>query len=144
MAAAEIVHEDADAEGMQVPERAQRHLDVLDQQTLRHLQHETLRLEVERLEHLRYLAYEISLGELTHREVDPHRLRVVVFVLAAPQLTLPARLFEHPAPDIGDEPRVFGDVDEIARRHEPALRVLPPQQRFDGHDAAAVERHDWL
>src|SRR4029078_13021191 len=42
--------------------------------------------------------------------------------------------------DVADEARLLGDVDELTGRDEPALRMLPPEQRLDRHDPAAVER----
>src|SRR4029079_4687891 len=113
VAAAEIVHEDANAEPIQLAERPQRHIDVLDEEILRDFQRQPLGLEAECLEDLCDLAHEAALRELPHREVYPHRLRRIVAVLAPPDLALPTRLLEHPPADVADEARLLGDVDEL-------------------------------
>ena len=48
-------------------------------------------------------------------------------MLAPPELTLATGLLEYPAADVRDDPRLFGDVNELARRNETALGMLPPE-----------------
>ena len=67
MAAAEIVHEDAHAELVQLTQRAQRHVDVLDEQILGHFQGQSLWFETQGLQDLAHLACKTALSELTHR-----------------------------------------------------------------------------
>ena len=50
-----------------------------------------------------------------------------------------AHLVEHPVADRHDEAGLLGDVDELARRHQPAHRVLPAQERLLGHAFAGWE-----
>src|SRR6476646_8121185 len=117
---------------------------MFDQQILGHLERQPLRLEAECLQHIRHLPHQTALDQLSNREVDPHRLRRIVAVLAAPHLALTARLLEHPAADFRDETRLFGDVNEIAWRHQTALWMFPTQQCFDSDDSPTVQRDNGL
>ncbi len=53
-----------------------------------------------------------------------------------PPLRLPARLLDHPRADRHDEPGLLGDVDELAGHEQPALGMVPSQQRLDADDAS--------
>ena len=55
----------------------------------------------------------------------------------APLLQLAQCLAQHPFADVDDDVAVFDDGQELHRRHDAALRMLPAQQRFHADDAAA-------
>jgi hypothetical protein len=59
-------------------------------------------------------------------------------------LGVPATLAQDPAADRDDQAGLLGDRDELVRRHEPALGVVPAQQRLHAGDAAVLEAHDGL
>ena len=83
-----------------------------------------------------------DLLELAQREVHGHHEGLEAGL--APRLVLAAGLFEDPAADRDDQPRLLGERDEVQRRHEPAGRVHPAQERLDARDASALELHDGL
>ena len=55
-----------------------------------------------------------------------------------------AGLAQGPRADLQDQGALLGDRDELARREQPALGVLPAHERLDRVQRAAVERHDRL
>jgi hypothetical protein len=61
-----------------------------------------------------------------------------------PRGALPARALEHQPPERDDEPGLLGERDEVGRRHEPALRVVPAHERLDAHGAPRLELDDGL
>ena len=61
-----------------------------------------------------------------------------------PRRHLPARLVERQPADVDDHAGVFGDGNEVRRRHQPAHRVAPAQQRLESGDAAGAQRDDRL
>jgi hypothetical protein len=60
------------------------------------------------------------------------------------QRRLPAGLAQHPAADRHDQAGLLGERDELERRHEPALGVVPAHERLDAGDPAVVELDDRL
>ena len=61
-----------------------------------------------------------------------------------PSGDLAARLAKDPAADRQDRAVLFGDLDEVARRHEAALRVLPAHEGLDAREPAGLEVDDRL
>src|SRR5690242_9597181 len=57
---------------------------------------------------------------------------------------LGASLGQHPLIDLHHYADFLGQAEEIVRRDEAALRMLPPNQRLDGMQAVAGEREDRL
>ncbi len=57
----------------------------------------------------------------------------------APARHLRTRLFDHPFTDLDDEAGLFGDRNELRRRHQAQARPHPAQQRL-GADHAAREQ----
>ena len=53
-------------------------------------------------------------------------------MVLTPRLRLAARLLEHPAPDLLDQPTLLRDRDELARAHEAARIVVGLPRRLDG------------
>ena len=56
--------------------------------------------------------------------------------VALPGRRLAARLLEHLQPQLGDQPGLLGDRDELERRDHPALGMLPADERL-GRDRVA-------
>ena len=75
-------------------------------------------------------------AELHRRNV--HRETQRVKSRRMPCGRLPTRLFEYPLADRDDEPRFFGQRNEVVRANETDVRSIPTQQGFDTcHRAAA-------
>ena len=83
--------------------------------------------------------------ELASRQVDAHR-GCPAWVGKLPGGGLAAGLHEHPLAQRHDQARLLGHRDEIDRRDEAALGMLPADQRFDFDDAlfVVVQREDGL
>src|SRR5207342_44672 len=56
----------------------------------------------------------------------------------------PGGLVDHPAPDLGDQPGLLGDVEEERRGEQAAQRVVPAQQGLAADDPAAGQVDDRL
>ena len=56
-----------------------------------------------------------------------------------PRPGLKAGFAQHPASDRAYEPALFRDVDELRRRHQPARRMGPADQRFGAGDRSGPE-----
>ena len=89
---------------------------------------------------------EVGLRELAGRQVHRHRERRRPRGRSSRHChQLAARLLEHPRADRHDEPGLLGQVDELVRRDQPALGVLPAHQRLGARRSVAVgERDDRL
>ncbi len=61
-----------------------------------------------------------------------------------PAVHLPARLAQHPLAERDDHAGLFRDRDEVYRRDEAALRVLPADERLEAAQAEVFERDDGL
>ena len=57
---------------------------------------------------------------------------------------LAAGLLEDGAAEGDDEARLFGQGDELRRRHQSALGVLPAHEGLEARDPAVVHAHDGL
>ena len=64
--------------------------------------------------------------------------------LVGPARELCADLVQHPATDRQDQPGVFGDLDELVGRDQPAVGVAPAQQRLETHQSLVGKVDDWL
>jgi hypothetical protein len=49
---------------------------------------------------------------------------------------LPTRFFEHPLSQPEDQPRVFGDIDELGGEQKPARGMMPTNQGLHADDRA--------
>ena len=63
---------------------------------------------------------------------------------AAPALRLSGGAAKHPIADLDDEPRLFRDRDEFARRHVAVFGMAPAGERFGLDDAARADLNDRL
>lgn len=78
------------------------------------------------------------------REIDAQHQGRPGGVGRLPRLQLEAGRAEHEQAERLDEPGVLGEGDDVARGHEPELRVCPAQQRFEAGDRSAGEGDDRL
>ena len=83
-----------------------------------------------------------GVAELARRDVEEVR---DVQALGLPGGGLAAALLDHPAPERLDQARVLGGGDELQRRHQAALGILPAHERLDAGDADVVleVEHRW-
>ena len=81
-------------------------------------------------------ADQVLLPELARREVDRDPQARMPRL---PRLRLRAGFAQHPFADRHDEAGLLGERDELGRRHQPMVRLLPAQQRLGADDAAAGE-----
>ncbi len=72
-----------------------------------------------------------------HVHGHPQRWQAVLL----PQPVLPAGLAQHPFADRTDQAGVLGQRDEVRRRDQAALRMLPADQGLDAGDQAAAQVH---
>ena len=82
--------------------------------------------------------------ELHGRDVDADADLAALRQPRLPDLDLAARLGEHPPSQWNNLPRLLGDRDELRRRDQAALRVLPADQRLDAEQIARVQFDDRL
>ena len=79
---------------------------------------------------------EMSIAQLHRRDVDRHGEPPA---LLPPEPCLPARLAQHPRPKWTDQAVGLGQRDELVWQHQPALGVVPADQRLDTGEAAAAK-----
>ena len=61
-----------------------------------------------------------------------------------PRAHLPAGLAQHEPADRDDQPGLLGQRDEVQRRDQPAVGVLPADQRLDAGQPAGRQFDDRL
>src|SRR6185437_14335306 len=81
-------------------------------------------------------------SDLTCRYVHAHGQ--IAAEPSPPARGLPARLLEHPAPDLDDLTGLLGEPDEVGRLEQAARRMLPANECLDANDAPALELDDGL
>ena len=140
VAGAEVVDRDRDAELLQAPERAERDVGVLHGERLGDLELEQPRRQPGFLERLRHHLGELRIVELPRREVD----RDLQAALGADEGRPAAGFAQHPFADLEDQAALLGDLDELARRHQAALGMLPAHQRLVADHFAALRLDDAL
>jgi hypothetical protein len=59
--------------------------------------------------------------------------------LVRPIPVLPERLLQHVRGEPGDQPRLLGEREELHRRQQPVIRVLPAHERLGPGDLAAAK-----
>ena len=87
------------------------------------------------LQRIGHRLHQRRMAELQGREV--HRHPPAFVALQVPLAHLPAGLVEHPVADGDDQPGAFGQGDEGIGHQQPALRMLPAQQRLGADGFAA-------
>ena len=119
-------------------------LRVVDHDALGDLQVQSRRVQARRHQRLPDIVTEARFAELTRRDVDADREAVRVRHRRLPLLTLAARLDQHVAADLIDQPGLLGDADELVGGDHAPHRVIPAQQRFDADLRTAAQVDDGL
>ncbi len=101
------------------------------------LQFQVLRRQLHFVEDLHHQFRQARMTELHRRQVDRDRHRSQA--AGEPVLALAYRLAQHPFADLQDLAALFGNRDEVGRRHHAEFGMLPAQQRFGADDAAILE-----
>ena len=108
-------------------------LGVAQQRGFRDLDLQPVGGEPGHLERIADFAQDVALMELLRREVDGDA------DAGRPLHALHAGLAQDPAAEIDDQAHVFGDRNDIDRRHRAAHRMIPAQQRLAGGDLSRLE-----
>ena len=133
---------------MRTPSTAQLHRDdrrprgLSQERALGDLERERGGVERRARERIRHLEGETLARELLCGDVHADTERRVAAL--APDRCLTACRIEDMTAEREDEPGLLGERDEVARKHEPAIRVLPTHERLDTDDAAVLQRDDRL
>ncbi len=136
---AEVVDREPNAERLDRAENLHCPLGVVHDHAFRDLELEQRRIHSRFTQNGLYLAYKPFVVELAHRQVHAHLHGRQAGLL--PRDVLLARGAQHPSTDRHDQARLFGERDELHRRHAAELRALPTQQRLDAGDRAGLEIH---
>ena len=110
---------------------------------LRQLQHQSLRVELRRLQRLAQHVHEVAVHHLPRREIHGDRHRLLAWRHRPLRCRQRGRL-QHPGPDLDDGARLLGQWNELAWRHEAAVRVLPAHQCLGADDLLRAQFHDRL
>src|ERR1044072_7823542 len=102
----------------------------MHQHTFGDLQLEEVWIHSRLLQDTAHLLRQIRLAKLPRRKIDGHVERLIRGKLVLPKFELEARLAQYPLTDVQDEPAFFGDGNEIHRRDQASLRMLPTHQSF--------------
>ena len=114
---------------------------ISQQHTFRDLENKRLRRQVVTLEQgfhrvQRQAAKHLGAGQIDRQgDFQAH---------LAPAFESPAGLFEYPGANFTDQPRLFGQWNELAWRHHAAPRMKPAQQRLGPHQTAGRNFQDRL
>jgi hypothetical protein len=87
---------------------------------------------------------QLRICELTRRQVHGNRQAGCVGRFGGPTGRLRACLLQHPRADRDDQPGVLRGREELARRKQAALRVLPAHERFEADYLVPCEMHERL
>ena len=124
--------------------QAQLYIGVLRRQGLGHLQLQIHGRHAAGAKRQGHLVDQRRVGELRARQVHRHGARCTVAQYALPAHELAARFVEHKFTERPDQARLFGDFDELHRRHDAPARVAPAHQRLGGDADAADQVDDGL
>ena len=100
------------------------------------LEFEPRRLETGLAQRLAHRGQEMAIAQLHRRDVDRHGEPPA---LLPPEPCLPARLAQHPRPEWTDQGVGLGQRDELVWQQQPALGVVPADQRLGTGEAAAAK-----
>ena len=98
----------------------------------------------ERVERLANDGREAGVGELARRHVDRHRRGGSGDPFVDPAAQVAQCLGQRPRTDLVDEPGLFGDRDELARRQHDVGRSFPADQRLETAQATGGDVDDRL
>ncbi len=105
---------------------------VLHQQRFGHLDIDP-GLRAGQPENRRDRAHEIIVSQLDRGNIHRHARRLAISL--EPAGAVGTSLAQRPGSGLDDESGLFHDRDELRRRHQPQLGVLPAHQRFDAGQA---------
>ncbi|MCY1413895.1 hypothetical protein D9M71_293330 [compost metagenome] len=118
----------------------QRALGVVDDGAFSDFQLKKRRIQAGITQHIGDLVIKVRTPKRTARDI--HRDKFKITPLGLPLNHLRAGLAHHPAVDFADQPGTLGNGNEVGRRYQPALRMLPAHQRLDAdHPPAAQVMH---
>ena len=141
----EVVHRNAHAELFQVLQARDGHIRVEHHHGLGDLEDERRRGEPAVCERVLDVANDRLRLQLLGGEVDADRERVRPREPSVKDRSLPAGFAQHPGADRNDQTGFLGQRDEVERRDEPALRVVPAEEGLDAVvRILPVEAHDRL
>ncbi len=130
VAAAEIIHGDADTERLQAAQQCEAAIEILDQHALGDFELEPARckarLDQDRMDE----ANHVTMHELRRRQIDRDLERL------GPGCRLPAGLAQDPLAHLDDEAALLGDRDEFGGRDLATHRMLPARQCLESDDLA--------
>ncbi|MNN00710.1 hypothetical protein D3C81_1133100 [compost metagenome] len=112
----------------------QRHFRVFHHRAFGHFQLQQGRSQASLVQHLGHLPVQFMLAKQAAGNVHCHKRQLPAFGL--PLHHLPTGLAQHPGVDFGNQPGALGNRDELARRHQAALGVLPAYQCLDPYLSA--------
>ena len=144
IAGPEIVDGDAQAEFLEPVENGGGNLRVADQRALGEFDLDVLRTDGAGGQRVAQIGDHAEVGEAQPREIDAEKRS-----LAGRQALVDLGQGvegggEQPPVEVGDQAAGFGDRDELARRHQAAVGMLPADQRLVSGDAASLEPDDGL
>src|SRR5665647_858826 len=100
-------------------------IDVVQHQALREFEVKHVRVNLAPEQCLTYLLDKIRLAELTRTDIDG-KLQVSGVYIAFPSFELGTGGFQYPLADRQDQYGFLGQRDELQRRDQAALGMLPP------------------
>src|SRR5581483_1296263 len=127
-----------------LPEQADGGVNIFHDHTFRDLQLQAARVEARFFQHGANLSDQIGLDELFARQVDADVRAQVGRVQLLPFAHLAAGFAHHPVADRHDQAGLLDHRNKLARRDQPLVRVLPPDERLKALQPAAVERDNRL
>src|SRR5215213_3666956 len=131
VARAEVVYGELDADVAELAQHGRGRVYVVHDGALGDFELEAARADARPLDDVRDLLDEERVVELLAREVDADEERRAHGVRGLPAVHLPAGLAQGPLADGENLAGLFGDGDEVERRDEAALGVVPAYQRLE-------------
>ena len=133
VAGAEIVHREVDAERAQLMQGGERGRGVLHQHGLGDLEFQPAGRQARARQRPHDDLEQALADQLDGGEVDRH------LDVLRPGRRVGAGAVDHPFADRDDQAELLGERDEIARRDQPAHRMLPADQRLEAGDLAGLQ-----
>ena len=137
VAGAEIVDRQAQAQGGQLLQPARRLGRVAHDHALGQLELEQVGRHARFLDRGGDRGHQVLLLELPGRDVDRELQPRVAHAVPAPDLG--AGGAQHPGADRHDQAGLLGQRDELGRRHQAEVGMVPAQQRLDAEHGAVGE-----
>ena len=139
----EVVDREANAEAAQRCDDLVGALAFEDQHALGQFEGQVLRSESGCRQCVPDVADEVRVDDLSGRHVHADRYRLRPCRRSQPDAGA-AGFAEDEAPELHDQADLLGDRDELARGHDPALRMPPARERLDAADHPGTQVDDRL